>query len=103
LYEEVNGVSDDDTPPVPIEDCPVFAGHITVHHSSIVRLARLYAPSDLRGVGEMYRVRIRSNPLWHNHPRRDTALVDVGAPVMGGIVIGRALLFFSWTSRMKAR
>ncbi|KAJ6460102.1 hypothetical protein DFH09DRAFT_960259, partial [Mycena vulgaris] len=54
-------------------------------------------PSDLGGAGGMYHERIRSNPNWHGYPRRDTVLVDVGAPVMGGIVIGRVQLFFSFT------
>ncbi|KAJ7884750.1 hypothetical protein B0H14DRAFT_3128302 [Mycena olivaceomarginata] len=57
---------------------------------------RFYAPSDLGGAGGMYRERIRSNPNWHGYPRRDTVLVDVGAPLMRGIVIGRVLLFFSF-------
>ncbi|KAJ7737732.1 hypothetical protein B0H16DRAFT_1762218 [Mycena metata] len=93
LQEELNGAPDDDAPPVPLEDCPVFGGRITVHHSAI---ARFYAPSDLGGAGGMYRERIRSNPNWHGYPRRDTVLVDVGGPVMRGLVIGRALLFFSF-------
>ncbi|KAF8179519.1 hypothetical protein K438DRAFT_1842926 [Mycena galopus ATCC 62051] len=93
LYEELNGVPDADSPPVPIDDCPVYAGNITVHHSAI---ARFYAPSDLGGAGGMYREHIRANPNWHGYARRDTVLVDVGAPVMHGIVIGRVLLFFSF-------
>ncbi|KAJ7482439.1 hypothetical protein FB451DRAFT_1170305 [Mycena latifolia] len=71
----------------------LFAGRITVHHSAI---ARFYAPSDLGGAGGMYHERIRANPNWRGYPRRDTVLVDVGAPVMHGIVIGRVLLFFSF-------
>ncbi|KAJ7241483.1 hypothetical protein B0H12DRAFT_1236970 [Mycena haematopus] len=93
LYEELNGPPDAEAAPVPIDACPVFAGRITVHHSAI---ARFYAPSDLGGAGGMYRERIRSNPNWHGYDRRDTVLVDVGAPVMHGLVIGRVLLFFSF-------
>ncbi|KAJ7183927.1 hypothetical protein C8R46DRAFT_1159216 [Mycena filopes] len=93
LYEELHGAPDNDAPPIPLEACPVFGGRITVHHSAI---ARFYAPSDLGGAGGMYRERIRSNPSWHGHPRRDTVLVDVGAPIMRGLVIGRVLLFFSF-------
>ncbi|KAJ6461522.1 hypothetical protein C8R47DRAFT_921810, partial [Mycena vitilis] len=44
----------------------------------------------------MYRERIRSNPKWHGYARRDTVLVDVDGPVMKGLVVGRALLFFSF-------
>ncbi|KAJ7224045.1 hypothetical protein GGX14DRAFT_648209 [Mycena pura] len=90
LYEEVHGVPADDAP---IEMCPVFEGHITVYHSAI---ARFYAPSDLGGAGGMYRERVRSNPAWHGYARHDTVLVNVGAPLMGGIVIGRVMLFFSF-------
>ncbi|KAJ7800738.1 hypothetical protein B0H14DRAFT_3784803 [Mycena olivaceomarginata] len=86
LHEELNGPPDDGAAPVPIAACPVFGGQITVHHSAV---ARFYAPSDLGGAGGMYRERIRSNPNWHGYPRRDTVLVDVGAPLMRGIVIGR--------------
>ncbi|KAJ7821245.1 hypothetical protein B0H13DRAFT_1660486, partial [Mycena leptocephala] len=67
-----------------------------VHHSAV---ARFYAPNDLGGAGGMHRERIRSNPNWHGYARRDTVLIDVGGPVMGGIVIGRVLLFFSFVFR----
>ncbi|KAK7043335.1 hypothetical protein R3P38DRAFT_240492 [Favolaschia claudopus] len=94
LHEEVHGPPAEDTPPVPIDACPVFGGRITVHHSAV---ARFYAPSDLGGAGGMYRERIRSNPNWHGYARRDTVLVDVAAPTMNGLVIGRVHLFFSFT------
>ncbi|KAJ7238115.1 hypothetical protein B0H12DRAFT_1204309 [Mycena haematopus] len=93
LHDELHGAPDDNAPPTPLEACPVFAGRITVHHSAI---ARFYAPSDLGGAGGMYREHIRSNPNWHGYPRRDTVLVDVGSPVMRGLVIGRVLLFFAF-------
>ncbi|KAF7372792.1 hypothetical protein MSAN_00485000 [Mycena sanguinolenta] len=93
LYEELHGPPDDNAPAVPIDACPVFAGRITVHHSAV---ARFYAPSDLGGAGGMYRERIRSNPNWHGYARRDTCLVDVGGPIMHGLVIGRVILFFSF-------
>ncbi|KAJ7429538.1 hypothetical protein B0H11DRAFT_2405483 [Mycena galericulata] len=93
LYEEIHGSGDPDLPPIPIDACPVFSGRITVYHSAI---ARFYAPSDLGGAGGMYRERIRSNPNWHGYARRDTVLVDVGAPTMNGVVVGRVHLFFSF-------
>lgn len=93
LQEELHGPPDDNLPPIPMNACPVFAGRIIVHHSAI---ARFYAPSDLGGAGGMYQERIRSNPNWHGYSRRDTVLIDVGAPIMGGIVIGRVQLFFSF-------
>ncbi|KAJ7234268.1 hypothetical protein C8J57DRAFT_1453129 [Mycena rebaudengoi] len=92
LHAEVHGPIDDGALPV-LETCPAFAGRISVHHSAV---ARFYAPSDLGGAGGMYRERIRSNPHWHGYARRDTVLIDVGGPVMGGIIIGRVRLFFSF-------
>ncbi|KAJ7024440.1 hypothetical protein C8F04DRAFT_1213064 [Mycena alexandri] len=93
LYEELHGPHDPDLPPIPIDVCPEFDGRIDIHHSAV---ARFYAPSDLGGAGGMYREQIRSNPNWHGYARRDTVLIDVGSPVMGGIVIGRVHLFFSF-------
>lgn len=96
LYEEVHGPPEEDAPLIPIDACPIFAGKITVHHSAI---ARFYAPSDLGGAGGMYRERIRSNPNWHGCARHDTVLIDVAAPIMRGLVIGRVRLFFSFAFR----
>ncbi|KAJ7671758.1 hypothetical protein B0H17DRAFT_1162102 [Mycena rosella] len=94
LDKLAHGPPGPDGPPITIDACPVFAGCITVHHSAI---ARFYAPSHLGGAGGMYREHIRSNPNWHGYARRDTVLVNVGAPVMGGIVISRVQLFFSFS------
>jgi hypothetical protein len=91
FLHKLGGPLDDGAAPVPIAACPIFGGQITVHHSAV---ARFYAPSDLNGAGGMYRERIRSNPNWHGYPRHDTVLVDMGAPLMHGIVIGWVLLFF---------
>ncbi|PPQ76696.1 hypothetical protein CVT24_010903 [Panaeolus cyanescens] len=49
-----------------------FTGKISVFHSAV---ARFYAPSDLCGAGGMYRQKIRSNPSWFGHQRRDTVFV----------------------------
>ncbi|KAF8139321.1 hypothetical protein K438DRAFT_1785789 [Mycena galopus ATCC 62051] len=93
LHEELHSPPEPDLPPIPIDECPEFDGRIDVHHSAI---ARFYAPSDLGGAGGMYREQIRSNPSWHGYARRDTVLIDIGSPTMGGIVIGRVQLFFSF-------
>ncbi|KAJ7833381.1 hypothetical protein B0H13DRAFT_2240376 [Mycena leptocephala] len=93
LHAEVHGPPAEGTAPPLLDTCPVFEGRITVHHSAI---ARFYAPSDLSGAGGMYRERIRSNPSWHGYARRDTVLVDVGTEAMKGLVVGRAMLFFSF-------
>jgi hypothetical protein len=93
LYEEVHGPIPDGAD-IADADYPAFAGAISVQHGAI---ARFYAPSDLCGAGGMYKEIIRSNPNWHGYARRDTVLIDVDAPIMRGLVIGRVLLFFSFT------
>ncbi|KAJ6490015.1 hypothetical protein C8R45DRAFT_1138948, partial [Mycena sanguinolenta] len=93
LHAEVHGPLPDGAPLPSLDHCPTFDGRINVHHSAV---ARFYAPSDLGGAGGMYRERIRSTPSWYGHPRRDTALIDIGGPVMKGLVIGRVLLFLSF-------
>ncbi|KAJ7884272.1 hypothetical protein B0H13DRAFT_2537445 [Mycena leptocephala] len=90
LHAEIHGPITD----VALEDCPIFRSRICVYHSAV---ARFYAPSDLCGAGGMYSERIRPNPNWHGYPRRDTVLIDADGPVMRGLVIGRVLLFFSFT------
>lgn len=47
----------------------------------------------------MYRQRIRCNPSWYGHPRNDTVFViqDEDQPGMGGMLIARVLLLFSFT------
>jgi hypothetical protein len=72
-------------------------GSIHVYHSAI---ARFYAPSDLCGAGGMLRERIRANPNWRGeYARYDTMFVETNADLDGmrGMVICRALLFFSFT------
>ncbi|KAJ6475936.1 hypothetical protein C8R47DRAFT_1181557 [Mycena vitilis] len=89
---------DADSEAVPIDACPNFHGRIDVYHSAI---ARFYAPSDLCGVGGMRRERIRSNPNWHgSYIRRDTVFIELDSELQGmlGMVIGRVLLFFSFTT-----
>ncbi|KAK6992785.1 hypothetical protein R3P38DRAFT_3408214 [Favolaschia claudopus] len=93
LYAEVHGPPGDNELPPSLDNCPVFEGRISVHHSAV---ARFYAPSDLCGAGGMYREHIRSTPSWHGYPRRDTVLVDVGGAAMKGLIVARALLLFSF-------
>ncbi|KAJ7909124.1 hypothetical protein B0H13DRAFT_2493854 [Mycena leptocephala] len=96
LYSQLHPDSENDED-IPLDLCPNFLGRIYVHHSAI---ARFYAPSDLCGVGGMSRERIRSHPNWHGlYPRRDTVFIETDAdlPGMQGMVIGRVLLFFSFT------
>lgn len=83
--------------PVPhnIDTHVKFSGKIRVVHSAITRF---YAPSDLCGPCGMYRQRIRCNPSWYGHPRRDTVFVvqDEDQTGMQGMLIARVHLLFSF-------
>lgn len=72
-----------------------FAGKVQVFHSAVTRF---YSPSDLCGAGGMYRQRIRCNPSWYSHPRRDTVFVvqDEDKSGMEGLLVARIHLFFSF-------
>ncbi|KAJ7202083.1 hypothetical protein GGX14DRAFT_370690 [Mycena pura] len=99
LYQQLH--PNDDTNSITLTQCPAFSGRIYVHHSAI---ACFYAPSDLCGVGGMYRERIRSNPRWHGeYARRDTVLVEMDSEASGmeGMLVARALLFFSFAWKDK--
>ncbi|KAJ7687361.1 hypothetical protein B0H17DRAFT_1069971 [Mycena rosella] len=101
LYDQLHPDSDTPSANIPIDHCPNFLGRIYVHHSAV---ARFYAPSDLCGVGGMYREHIRSNPNWHgSYARHDTVFIQTNAQERGmeGMAIGRVLLFFSFTQGLK--
>jgi hypothetical protein len=85
----------DQPTPDKLEDLPPFESEIKVHHSAV---AIFYAPSDFCGSGGLRREHIRSTPLFHGHPRRDTVFVvlDDSKDGMEGMEIGRVLLFFSF-------
>jgi hypothetical protein len=98
LYDQLNPNAAIPSDQVPLTQCPVFRGRISVFHSAV---ARFFAPSDLCGAGGMYQERIRSNPNWREeHGRYDTVLVEIDSDLVGmpGMVIGRVRLFFSFVS-----
>ena len=65
-------------------------------------IATFFAPSDVAGMGGMYRQRIRATPLWRRGdipaPRYDTILVSTGSDTDGflGTHVARVKLFFSF-------
>lgn len=78
--------------------CPRVSGRVSVYRSAV---ATYYAPSDLSGIGGMYRERIRATPAWNrgesSAPRYDCILVQV-SPEDGGfssMQAARVRLFFS--------
>jgi hypothetical protein len=50
----------------------------------------------------MYRQRVRCNPSWYGHSRRDTVFValDDDQPGMAGLLVARVHLFFSFVDDM---
>jgi hypothetical protein len=98
LYKQLN--PDAAIPPneIPLDQCPIFVGQISVFHSAI---AQFFAPSNLCGAGGMYQERICSNPDWHGeYAQYDTVFVETGSGhgSMKDMVIGQAQLLFSFTS-----
>lgn len=57
-----------------------------------------YAPSDNAGIRGMHCERIRCNPQWYGHPRRDSVAVitDDSIPGFRGMSAARVLLLFSF-------
>ncbi|KAJ7221252.1 hypothetical protein GGX14DRAFT_669179 [Mycena pura] len=99
LYDQLNPDSDIPSMDAPLDSCPIFNDPIKIS-VFLSAVARFYSPGDLCGAGGMYRERVRANPNWHGqYPRYDTAfiVIDPEAAGMRGMVIGRTLLFFSFT------
>ncbi|KAJ6613995.1 hypothetical protein B0H10DRAFT_2165190 [Mycena sp. CBHHK59/15] len=94
LYDQLNPDSDIPSTDVPLDSCPLFNGQISVFHSAI---ARFYALSDLCGAGG---IGTDTHPNWFGqYPQYDTVFIVTDANLHGmrGMVIGRTLLFFSFT------
>jgi hypothetical protein len=96
LYGQLNPravISPDD---IPLHQCSVFNGQISVYHSAV---ARYFASSDLCGTGSMYQEWICSNSDWCNeHSQCDTVFVETGQAGMQGMTVGCVQLFFSFAS-----
>lgn len=99
LYDQLNPDSEIPGSDIDLSECPEVRGSISVFHSAV---ATFYAPSDLSGVGGMYRERIRATPSWKKGdmevPRYDCVFVEVGPSLspMQGLLVGRIRLFFSF-------
>ncbi|KAG6898427.1 hypothetical protein C0992_004138 [Termitomyces sp. T32_za158] len=82
---------------VPIEDCPSPDGKIRVYPSAI---ATFHAPSNISGLGGMFRERIRAVSSWHRGPPRyDCVFVEHDRNAQGfrGLHVARVRLFFEIT------
>ena len=97
LYDQLNPNAAIPSDQIPLEQCPVLQGRISVFHSAV---ARFFAPSDLCGAGGMHQERIRSNPNWQSeYARYDTVFVQTDSDLgsMQGMAIARVRLFFSFS------
>ena len=87
------------TPPLTLCPTTETATNISVFHSAT---AVFCAPSDLSGVGGLYRETIRCSPRWQTGGivahRRDCIILNTGSdePGMCGLDIARVHLFFSF-------
>ncbi|KAI6096588.1 hypothetical protein F5141DRAFT_1220658 [Pisolithus sp. B1] len=84
-----------------LPEWPTYGNKITVVNAAA---ALFYAPSDISGIGGMWREYIRSCHSWQNGaPRYDCAFVntDSGLKGMYGLDIVRILAFFSFVSQSK--
>ncbi|KDQ59819.1 hypothetical protein JAAARDRAFT_192277 [Jaapia argillacea MUCL 33604] len=84
---------------VDLDDCPNFAGKVSIHYSA---RATFYAPNEPSGNAGMHSEIIRSNPSWRNqYARYDTVLVQNastdGNTGMRGMAVGRVMAFLSFT------
>ncbi|THU99196.1 hypothetical protein K435DRAFT_818625 [Dendrothele bispora CBS 962.96] len=96
LYDHYNPAALVSSSFIPVEQLPHFLSYISVYHSA---LTRFYSPSDLCGMGGMYRQRIQSNPEWYDGKRLfDTVLIEVEntATSINGMIPVCILLFFSF-------
>lgn len=99
LYDQLYPDSDISGSDVDISECPELRGLVTVFNSAV---ATFYAPSDLSGIGGMYRERIRATPAWKKGdietPRYDCVFIDINSTLLGmrGLQIARVHLFFSF-------
>lgn len=72
---------------------PRFTGKVSVYPSAV---ATYYAPSDLSGVGGMFRERIRSVESWRSGPeRRDCVFVEQheNTPGFRGMFVAQVMAF----------
>jgi hypothetical protein len=99
LYDQLNPDSEISGSEADLSNCPELRGFASVFNSAV---ATFYAPSDLSGVGGMYRERIRATPAWKKGdivtPRYDCVFVDNGLNLSGmrGLHVVRICLLFSF-------
>ncbi|KAG6896459.1 hypothetical protein C0992_008142 [Termitomyces sp. T32_za158] len=94
LYEQAHPDLEIPLVDVPIEDCPAPCGRIRVYPSAV---AMFYAPSNISGIGGMFRERIRAVPSWRRGPARyDCVFVEHDRNCMGflGLHVAQVLMFF---------
>ncbi|KAK0191768.1 hypothetical protein F5146DRAFT_981835 [Armillaria mellea] len=95
LFEQTVPNNSDSDLDISANEYPRYHGKIYTYTSAV---ATFYAPSDLSGIGGMYRERIRSTRSWRNSsPRYDCVYAEADADLPGfrGLHVARVLPFFS--------
>ncbi|KAG1844111.1 hypothetical protein C8R48DRAFT_750903 [Suillus tomentosus] len=96
LFQQLHPNDPCDPFDIPLAECPLYPGKISVFNSAS---SRFYAPSDLSGIGGMRVEHIRACPSWRNeYPRNDCVFVntDSSLPGMQGLEVARVRAFFSF-------
>ncbi|KAH9919576.1 hypothetical protein B0H21DRAFT_702115 [Amylocystis lapponica] len=98
LYDQSNRDNPDapNAEDIPLADCPLFTGRISVFHSAS---ATFYAPSDISGIAGMRRERIRATPSWRSGPARYDCVFVANNDADGfrGMHVAHVRLFFSFS------
>ncbi|KAG6823444.1 hypothetical protein H0H92_010198 [Tricholoma furcatifolium] len=98
LYEQSHPELDMPLVEIPLENCPAPEGRIRVYPSAI---ATFYAPSNVSGIGGMFRERIRAVSSWRGSiGRYDCVFVehDPTLPGFRGLHAARVHMFFELTT-----
>lgn len=100
LFDQLNPFSAVSGSDIDLMHCPTIHGSVFVYHSAV---SVHYAPSDLSGVGGIYRERIWAIPSWHGGSSRNDcifAMKDMDIEGMRGLHVARVMLFFSFTHNL---
>ncbi|KAG6808699.1 hypothetical protein H0H92_003209 [Tricholoma furcatifolium] len=103
LYEQAHPHLEIPLIDLPLEDCPPPSGQIRVYPSAV---ATFYAPSNISGVGGMFRERIRAVPSWRGGSARNNCVFveqDRDLPGFRGLHVACVRMFFELTIKNKRK
>ncbi|KAG2095159.1 hypothetical protein BD769DRAFT_1370057 [Suillus cothurnatus] len=98
LFVQLNPNDPCDLLQIPLVNCPQYDERISVFNS----VFKVFAPSNLSGIGGMHHEHIHACPAWRKeHPHYDCIFVNTNLDLEGmrGMDVARVLTFFSFTYR----